>query len=92
MSMLVLNLPWLSILSLIPWLFVAYMYGKRIDSLSLGDYINVVLCFIQWEVIMLRYDEFITIPWGLVVLGLWIPVVIAALMFYQIGIPYLKDE
>lgn len=52
----------------------------------------VILAFLQWQLILLRYDELITISWGIVAFILWIPAVFGVFMFYVIGIPFLRHK
>lgn len=56
MLMLVLDLPWLSLVGLLPWAGYQFVHYNGNYSHSIGEKITLLLIFIEWELILLRYD------------------------------------
>lgn len=50
-----------------------------------------IIC-LQYELILVRYDEFITIRWGFLVFLLFLPTAFGLIVFYLYGLPLLKNK
>lgn len=94
--LLILNLPYLGVISVVLWLgmfgWVDYCVYKEVLSPERGLLVFCHIALVQWSLIMLKYDGWIGIHWGFILILFFLPFVLALIVLYIIGLPFLRNQ